>query len=322
MRGISGLGALCALYGAVACGNVSDKPLDAPPAPDASSDAPLPPPTVYRWVVDKQLIPKSNAEANLYGIDLNGDGVVDNQLGAVLAAFIGQGIDLQAITDAAVARGQILMLGEAELGVDSPTGASFTMYTGADPQPPACNGAADLVCRRHLTGSGAIGVAASSAHDPPLAGTIANGTLVAGPGHLEVSVVFPAGPVLLELIGARVRLQPVAATSLGQSVIAGAVTATQVDTQIFPAMQQSMSLRVAMDCPGTTPPGCGCASGSQGSTYLNLFDISPKDCKITLDEVRNNTLIKSLFAPDVTIEGQTALSVGFAVTAVKATFTP
>jgi hypothetical protein len=323
MRGISRFSALCALYGAAACGNVSDKqPLDAAPTLDASPDASLPPPTIYHWVVDKQLLPKTNAEAKLYGLDLNADGVVDNQLGAVFAALTSQGIDLQAIADAAVARGQILMLGAAALGVGAPDGATFTLYTGTDPQPPPCNGTTDVVCRRHLTGTGAFGIAATSAHDQPLSGTIASSTLVAGPGHLQVAVVFPGVPVLLDLIGARVRLQSVGAGSLGQSVIAGGVTVTQRDTRIYPAMQQSMSAQVAIDCPTLAPPDCGCAAGSLGRTYLSLFDISPKDCKITLDEVANNTLIKSLFAPDVKLEGQDAISLGFSVTAVKATFTP
>ncbi|MGE5186314.1 MAG: hypothetical protein ACM31C_29870 [Acidobacteriota bacterium] len=49
-----------------------------------------------------------------------------------------------------------------------------------------------------------------------------------------------------------------------------------------------------------------------------LFDTSPKDCTISLTEVQNNSLIKSLLAPDVTIENQPALSFGMQVTAVPA----
>lgn len=323
MRGISRFGAVGvvgALWAWAACGNVTDTPPDA--APDASPDGPTPP-TIYHWVVDKQSLPRNNPEAVMYGLDLNGDLVIDNQLGAVFAAFATQGLDIQPAVDAAISRGSILMLCEAALGVGSPTGATFTMYTGADPQPPPCSSATDLACRRHLTGAGRFGIAAASAHDPPIAGTIANGTLVAGPGHLQVTVVFPAGaPVLLDLIGARIRLQPVTAASLGQSVIAGAVTVAQRDSKIYPAMHQSISTLVAVDCPTKTPPDCGCAAGSVGRTYLNLFDTMPKDCTLTVDEIANNTLIKSLFAPDVTIEGQSAISFGFGATAVKATFTP
>jgi hypothetical protein len=320
MRGTSRFGAIGALWISAACGNVTNNPPDA--APDAPTDSGSPP-TVYHWVVDKQILPKSNPEAVIYGLDLNGDLVVDNQLSTVFAALITQGFDVQAATDAAISRGSILMLGEAALGAGSPAGATFTMYAGADPQPPPCAGATDLVCRRHLTGAGMFGLAAASAHDPPIAGTIANGTLVAGPGHLQVSVVFPGGaPVLLELIGARVRLQPVTAASLGPSVIAGAITVAQRDSKIYPAIQQTASALVAADCPIKTPPDCGCAVGSLGRTYLNLFDTAPKDCMITVQEISESPLIKSLFAPDVTVEGQAAISFGFGVTAVKATFTP
>lgn len=60
----------------------------------------------------------------------------------------------------------------------------------------------------------------------------------------------------------------------------------------------------------------------QGSTDTALFDTTPKDCVITLDEIRNSPLIRSLLAPDVLINGQAALSLGFAVTATRAAFMP
>ena len=54
---------------------------------------------------------------------------------------------------------------------------------------------------------------------------------------------------------------------------------------------------------------------------VSFFDTTP-DCNVTVTELQNNSLIQSLFAPDVTVEGQQALSFGFAFTAVDATFTP
>jgi hypothetical protein len=44
------------------------------------------------------------------------------------------------------------------------------------------------------------------------------------------------------------------------------------------------------------------------------------DCMITVDEIKNNSLIVSLLAPDVTVEGMQALSLGVSVHAVVATF--
>jgi hypothetical protein len=319
MRGLLRFGMLGALSALWACGNVSDNQPDAM-MPDTPAP---PPPTIERWIVSTQIVPKTTMEARALGLDLNGDGVVDNQFGAVLATLYGQGLDIQASVDTAIARGTILMLGEAALGGADPTAATYTMYTGANPQPAPCTTPTDTTCRHHLDGTGTFAVAATSAHDPPLTGTIANGTLVAGPGHLQVTLLVGITPVVLDLLGARVRLQAVTPASLGQSVLAGAITQDQRDARIYPALQDGIKAAVAADCTATgTPPGCGCAAGSLGATYLNLFDTSPKDCLVTLDEIRNNTLIKSLLAPDVTVEGQSALSVGFGVTAVKAAFTP
>lgn len=104
-------------------------------------------------------------------------------------------------------------------------------------------------------------------------------------------------------------------------MIAGALSQAEVDTKFIPALHQNAVVQVMADCTGTIPPDCGCAAGSTGRTYLNLFDTTPKNCAISLEEVRNNTLIQSLLAPDVTIEGQTALSFGFGVSAVKAAYT-
>ena len=54
---------------------------------------------------------------------------------------------------------------------------------------------------------------------------------------------------------------------------------------------------------------------------LSATDISPKDCMVTSDEIKNNSLIVSLLSPDVEIDGVQALSLGIKATATGATFT-
>jgi hypothetical protein len=135
-------------------------------------------------------------------------------------------------------------------------------------------------------------------------------------------MIFGSPPVVIELIGARVKLEMVASTGIAQSVIAGAITQAELDAKVYPGIHQGVTAAVAADCTTTTPPDCGCAASSTGRTMINLFDTNPKNCVISIDEIKNNTLIQSLFAPDVTIGGQQALSFGVAVTAVKATFAP
>lgn len=321
---LSALYGLCALGAVAGCGDVKTSPDAA--LPDASPDAPpdAPSATVHRWVVSEQRLPKNNPEAAMYGLDLNGDGAVDNALGSVFAALSAQGFDVQGATDQAIARGGILLLGEATIGDGAPDAARFTTHAGANPQPTPCNGPGDLICRRHLQGTATFTLAPTSPRHQPLAGTFANGTLVAGPGNLQIQIggFLPGPPMVLELIGARVRLQSVTAGSFAGSVIAGALSQAEVDTKFIPAVHQNAVTQVMADCTNTIPPDCGCAANSTGRTYLNLFDTSPKNCQITVEEIRNNALIQSLLAPDVTIEGQSALSFGFGVSAVRAAYTP
>jgi len=93
-------------------------------------------------------------------------------------------------------------------------------------------------------------------------------------------------------------------------------------------MQVNFMAAVVRDCTNlASPPGCGCVAGSTGKTSLDLFDGgvvgSPKDCAISVAEVRENSLIQSLLAPDLTLPGgQNALSIGIKVEAVSGTFTP
>ena len=66
-------------------------------------------------------------------------------------------------------------------------------------------------------------------------------------------------------------------------------------------------------------------SGTTGKTVLDLFDGditgTTKDCAVSIDEIKGNSLIQSLLAPDVTIDGKMALSLGIKVEAVHATYT-
>jgi hypothetical protein len=107
----------------------------------------------------------------------------------------------------------------------------------------------------------------------------------------------------------------------GGMILAGAVTKEDIDMKVIPAIQAQLVPIITQDCPSGTPPDCGCMADSTGKTILGLFDTTPKDCMVTVDEIKNNSLIVSLLAPDVTIDGKMALSLGVKATAVKATYT-
>jgi hypothetical protein len=290
--------------------------------PDAAIDGPQLPATHHHYVIDKVTVPQSNTQARDLGLDLNGDQTIDNQLGMVLSTFASMGLDPQVEMDKLIDTGAGIMLGD--LGADDLTNesfATFTIYQGANPMPAACAGSTDTVCRKHLTGSAAFSIKAGAPIDPPLTGAIVNSKLVAGPGHLTLQLVFAGSmPFTVTLLGARVDLTNTATSSSGK--LGGAVTKTDLDTKIIPAMRAGFQVAVMRDCTMlTSPPSCGCVQDSSGKTLLGLFDTSPKDCSISVAEVQNNSLIVSLLAPDVTVEGMQALSIGLGVHAVGGTFT-
>jgi hypothetical protein len=280
--------------------------------------------TAHHYIIDKQTLPTNNTEARALALDLNSDGTVDNQLGMVMAVFVVQGIgNDQPAVDTDIDRGDILMLADLHADSFSTGPATFTLYAGANPVPPACNGGGDTTCRHHLNGNGSFEVSSSSPRDTPLPGAFASGTMLtdanSGRLHLQTVLMTPT-PVTLDLIGAQVKVTGVSASGIASGIIAGGVTQADIDTALVPGWQATLQAKLNADCSGG-PPTCGCTSGSTGETLRGLFDAN-HDCTISTTEIRTNSLIQSLVAPDLTFGGQQAVSLGIGFTAVPATFTP
>ena len=300
----------------------------------------------YHYVANQINVPTNNTQARSYGLDLNGDGTVDNQLGMVLGTLSSMGFKVQDNINTAVADGSIILLVDFQTkDFNSTTAAGISLYLGSNPMPAACNGSADTTCQHHLTGMGSFDAATNT--NTALAGKIVNGTFTGGPGHVTLQIALGGQQgIELDLIGARAKASDISATAIGSTtspntatsassggaILAGAVTQDDLNNKIIPAVQAQIAPIVVRDCCGTgntahptcdpnATPSCGCMDGSTGKTILGLFDTSPKDCTVSISEIQNNSLIMSLLAPDVTIEGKMALSLGIQITTVGATFT-
>jgi hypothetical protein len=294
---------LCSALPLVACGD------------DGGPSGPI-----RSYVVSEASVPTSSMQATEFGLDLNGDKVVDNQLGAVLAALSSQGFNVQGAVTKAIKEGSIILLVDFQAKDIASGSAGLSVKLGDMPMPAACSGTTDTVCGHHLDGTGSFAVAANSPQNAAVEGKIVGGTFNGGPGDIALEIALGGTqPIQLDLIGARAKASGLSETGIDSLTVGGALTIDDLNTKVIPAIYAQISPLVTADCPGTTPPGCGCTAGSTGATILNLFDTAPKDCKITVDEIANNTLIKSLLAPDVTIEGKMALSLGLKAKAVKAT---
>jgi hypothetical protein len=307
------------------------------------SDTIVPEGTHYHYVANKALVPTNNNESREYGLDLNGDGTVDNQLGMVLGTLAGMGFDIQATIDKAVLGGSIILLADVQTkDFASTAAAGVQVFLGTNPQPPACNAAEEVVCDtakpavctgcgHHLTPAGAMfSIDPNSPNDAALAGKIIGGTFTGGPGNLSLQIALGGSDAIqLDLIGARAKASGITADGIGTLtgstvtggiVFAGAISKDDIDTKVIPAVQTQLGPTIAKDCPTPTVAGCGCTDGSTGKTILGLFDTN-HDCVVSVDEIKSNSLIMSLLAPDVTVDGKMALSLGIKAVAEKAVFT-
>jgi hypothetical protein len=305
-------------------------------------DLPTPEGPHYALVANKVFVPTNNNQAREYGLDLNNDKTVDNQLGMVLGTLSGQGFDVQGAIDEAVAEGSIILLVDFQTtSFSAAGGAGLSIKLGDVPTPAACNagemyecklgngtecntgeaGCTCAGCGRHLNGAGSFTIDPSSPMDAVVRGKVVGGTFTGGPGdiHLEISL-GGTGAIALDLIGARAKATGISDAGMESVILAGALTKEDLDTKVIPAIHGQIEPLITEDCPTPAAPDCGCMAGSTGKTILNLFDTMPKNCAVTVDEIKNNTLIQSLLAPDVTVDGKMALSLGIKATAVKGTF--
>ena len=299
----------------------------------------------HHYVVNKALVPTNNNESREYGLDLNGDGTPDNQLGMVLGTLAGMGFDIQATIDTAVLKGSINLLVDvqtADATFMSSAATGMSVYIGSDPQPVACMTGEDVTCTtakpavctgcgHQINPTGGMFTAATN-QDIALAGKIVGGTFTGGPGDLSIQIAIGGTmPIPLNLLGARAKATGMSDANLGTVsgstvsggvVLAGAITQDDINNNIIPAVVNQLTPTIARDCNMlSAPPGCGCMDGSTGKTIIGLFDTAPADCMVSVAEVKSNSLIMSLLAPDVTIDGKMALSLGIKVAAEKATFT-
>jgi hypothetical protein len=198
--------------------------------------------------------------------------------------------------------------------------------------PPVCIG-----CGHHLSGTASFTVDPSGPSNAALSGKIVGGTFTGGPGDLSLPLTLAGVNLQLDLIGARAKCSAISATAIDSCILGGALTQDELDSQVLPAIQTALVPLITRDCCGTaTSPGgatcnptgtpkCGCVSGSTGETILGLFDGDimnrQPDCTVSLDEIEMNQLISSLLAPDVTIEGKMALSLGIKIKDISAMFT-
>lgn len=316
------------------------------------------------YVGDTLLVPTTAAQATMYGLDLDEAEPPrpDNALGNILATLAGQDVDVQTQINDAITAGDIVILHSVQAeALTNAAGASWRVLLAEKPAtPPLFDGMDQLTVD-----------VANSPENAKLLGSISGGQFVGGPAPITIKISLVEGgePLSLNLVGTKIE-STISATGC-DGKLGGAITKSDLDTVIIPTVADLMNTTVMND-PGCmmTPPMCG----SSAQTVLDLFDkgisctadneaeVCPTtasmcdtagtmkctcgaaacdgnlsgDGAISVAEIQNNSLIKSLLTPDVDLldAGGTyqkdpamrdgtkdALSLGVKFTCVPATFT-
>jgi hypothetical protein len=293
----------------------SDASSDAPP--DPPPDAPL---ALHHYVISEELFP----EAQMLGLDFNGDSIIDNQFGKMMILLADQeDLAPNAAAKNGISWGEIILL--AELGADRFTAgssATFALYTGTNPTPQPCPeasfGSVDSrpECGLHLRGDATFDVDQAVTY-PPIHGTIGQQAVITNgaPGRLHIKVSFVQRSVVhIDLVAPQVQISMASDGEL-HGVIAGALSVDTLD-KTLPEILYALSS--VLDCNGNEPyPNCGCTPASQA--LIARFD-GDKDCTISSSRLGEDMKrLRQEFPADLA-NGNMSFGIGFK--AVKATFTP
>jgi hypothetical protein len=289
-----------------ACSSVEHPPLRDSACTEALVDRPAVDPTGADtvWLVDSIEFPDTASAANRLGKNLDCDvqNRPDNAMGQVASTLAGLwGSDLSTEIAGYIADGRLLHLitVRATSTVEA-DGVGFTVQHGIDLDgDPADN----------FTGVEPFAVDTERGRGTA-SGRFADGRLEARGGQLPLGLVMPylEEPLIIPIEGAAVDAEIIDGKLVGR--VGGGIPAEAVDILLMPVFQYAFERIIDRDCTGPSTAGeppCGCAPGATGQTLLDLFDEEPDrpgtepdgDCFVGVDEMRGNSLISSLLAPDV-----------------------
>lgn len=187
-------------------------------------------PSALKSVVSSITLPTYNSQ---FSLDLNGDHVVDNQIGKFLGLLKSMfGVDLQGVLNEQLTAGKAILIYEvlAESLTDTDQ-AEIMAYLGTDTDDnPADN----------FSGLEVFQVEAQRWGDPVLMGSIKAGQLTTQPGPGLVAIPFRSSSTVLMLRRTQIKAQ-VSSNGMTQGILAGAVPMDQLVYHLLPVLAVEIS---------------------------------------------------------------------------------
>ena len=266
---------------------------------DGGADGGSLPDISFQGVVKAMTLPTAGKTV---GMDLTGDGKVDNRLGDLLAGIttIHPTLDLNKDLAEMIAKAELLLLQElrSRTVLSSPT-ARMQFFFGRD---------LDKDPNDNFSGKEWLGLDPKLPSAAPMSGSITKGAATFGPGDMAFPVALGQVYVVVTLKKARLTAT-VAKSGMTNGVMAGAVTLTDVEGILLPGLATELTRQYHLS---TLTPN--------GKKFIEFFDAN-KDGTVSVKELTTNTLIKSVILdqPDVDTNGDgkpDAMSVGVAFNSV------
>jgi hypothetical protein len=228
--------------------------------------------TTHRYTLDAIRLPTTNTEARDLAEDLTGDSTPDNQLGFVVVTLREQGNVTEHSSD--------MILGGA-------------MMTSLE------------ITADNLDDDSTVGVRYLGAQDSPyveLGGTIVDGTFVSnrvamthvwGEAELHLPVFLDADPSVVSATGMQIVLVPDGIGGFDAAVQAAIPTGTTLIEEVHRGIAQMVA-----------------SEPSDHRMLMRLLDEN-RDGQISYEEVANKSLLASLLARDMVLDGRDVISFGF-----------
>jgi hypothetical protein len=229
--------------------------------------------TTHRYVVDGIYLPKTNTEARQMADDLNGDRAPDNQLGMTISTLSSQG-DVTTHGPDMIAAGAIASSLEIVANDLRDDETVSVVYHGVE-------------------GDDAIAVRGALTDGWFRSERTRTSLMTPGRAFVRLPVYVDADPTLLEVEHLQIDLHPDGAGGF-DAYVRGGVSADAARHAAYLGAVQMIE-----------------SNPHDHIIFMLLFDDNPHDWTLSEYEWNKNSLVTSMFAPDVTLGGEPMLSIGF-----------
>jgi len=284
----------------------------------------------YDYIADEVILARDENEAQYIGVDLNGDGSINNAFGAIAGAIPPDAGDFNSEINKAIINGEFIFLGRLHVS-NWPSDEIVTaqVFPG--------NGTLDAT-EDNLTGSGETIIDPGTDRSLHLCGELNENMLSTCPGFLQVPIYFLMETKVFPLEKARmVSTDQVTSSVWREMNIGGGLTQESIDNFLLPGLLIYLNL-VTIDNP-ESPTGnfvlnfvdarcsksySGCEDVVNEEGDCSKWTEDPDDPPLTMTELKCNMLIRNITELDWDSTGDgepDLLSFGMRIRAISVTIT-